>query len=104
MRSHPPCLPVLCDSGGQSLKQSAVMITGKCPQNAAILREPDDRSRCQGMPWRLSGDTEQGGDRRRDRVLSKTRMNTGWNLAAPQGFEPRYADPESVARHSFSFQ
>jgi hypothetical protein len=26
----------------------------------------------------------------------KTSLNTGDNLAAPQGFEPRYADPESA--------
>src|ERR1700741_1333790 len=32
------------------------------------------------------------------RALMISRMNTGEELAAPQGFEPRYADPESMYR------
>jgi hypothetical protein len=46
--------------------------------------------------WRHSGDTKQAGDTRLQELLWGTRMNTARNLAAPQGFEPRYADPESA--------
>ena len=35
-------------------------------------------------------------DIRPNRVSSENRINTAWKLAAPQGFEPRYADPESA--------
>jgi hypothetical protein len=40
--------------------------------------------------WRVPRTRSEQGD------ILKTSVNTGINLAAPQGFEPRYADPESA--------
>jgi hypothetical protein len=44
--------------------------------------------------WRHSGDTESYGDTRLHGRCAGMCLNTGDYLAAPQGFEPRYADPE----------
>src|SRR5262249_25667662 len=43
-------------------------------------------------------DTQPAADTDGQRGLHESRMNTGGYLAAPQGFEPRYADPESAYR------
>ena len=50
-----------------------------------------------GTQWRHKEDTEII----RYCEFAPNRMNTGYKLAAPQGFEPRYADPETV-RLSFA--
>ena len=43
-----------------------------------------------------STDTENLADKAVAGCFHGTRMNTGEELAAPQGFEPRYADPEAT--------
>jgi hypothetical protein len=46
--------------------------------------------------WRHSGDTGSIGDMALEGDIEERCVNTGDYLAAPQGFEPRYADPESA--------
>jgi hypothetical protein len=74
------------------------MITQTCTEVAATAAAPSGPVGM-GKPeagWRHSGDTESHGDTRRHGRYAGRCVNTGDNLAAPQGFEPRYADPESA--------
>jgi hypothetical protein len=73
-----------------------MMITQTCTEVAASARRgfasQIDRIEFCGH----STGTDQIADTAGHRIYRERRVNTGEDLAAPQGFEPRYADPESA--------
>jgi len=64
------------------------MSQGACRSNQANLSQ-----------WRHSGDTDRDAETGGRSMYWERCVNTGESLAAPQGFEPRYADPEFVVAH-----
>src|SRR5271169_91641 len=61
-----------------------------------LLGEPLSRMTRQALRVGHQSDIDYFPECASGRVHQETRINTGVDLAAPQGFEPRYADPESA--------